>query len=153
MKHTRLVTVSVLLWLVTLCSCSSLFTGTPSGSFPKQAGTFTLVDGPISQPKETPPEYGSEYKSSDGISVSHDVIPYPSADEAKKAFEEYKQLKGPESLMHNESVTESGNKLVFSKDIEEGMKTVTWVSNSWLCRTNSRDRNTAIQLAESLPYK
>jgi hypothetical protein len=152
-KHLLLVFIGVVLLLVILAGCSR--SGAPSGSFPKQAGSFTLVEGPILQPEDkdssTPAHYASEYKLASGTSVSHDVVPYPSADEAKNEMARFKQFR-QESLMQDETLTESGNKLVFSRG-NGGVQTVTWVSNSWLCRTNSRDGNAAIQLADSLPYK
>ncbi len=154
--------------LMTLVGCS--FSGAPSGAFPKQTGSFTLVDGPKAPPQgkedKTQPTYYSEYlaggdkltseeiksRSMAQETVIHSVTPHASVDEAKKAFAEYKEMK--QAVLRpseGESIAESGSRLIVIH--RGGMKTIVWVNNSWLCDVSSRNQNAVAQLADSLPYK
>jgi hypothetical protein len=134
------------------CSPSDL----PSGAFPKQAGSFKLVDGPISRPEHkesnTPKTYYSEYNSASGASLAHSIEVYGSADEAKKAFAEYKEGK-EQGVLPDQTFKESGNKLIFTRGGEGGMMQIKWVCGSGFCDVASRDHEAAQQLADSLPYK
>jgi hypothetical protein len=147
--------IFITIWLILLmtivgCSPSDL----PSGAYPKQAGSFKLVDGPTSRPEHketgTPKTYFSEYTSAGGASLAHTIYVYPSADGAGKEFAEYKKSK-EDGTLPGETFRESGNKSIHVRSNE--MMVIKWVCGSSLCEVASRDHEAAAQLADSLPYK
>lgn len=148
------------LLLITLAGCS----GMPSEAFPKQAGPFTLVEGPradnsLKKTDNVPQPYIALYKSSDGASVRLGVLVYPSAEEAKKALQnvEDRNRKENERIV---TVSKAGDKLVTShKDMDGAIEQVSviWVHNNWFCIADSwggsHRPDAPLQLANSLPYK
>jgi hypothetical protein len=150
--------------LLVLIGCS----GMPSGSFPKQVGSFTLVSGPKLGTEDTakPATYYSEYLeggdklSSEDINeqsrmaktVLYSATPYKSADEARKALNEYKEDK---QLMlrpaAGESIKESGGKVFLTH--RGGMETIVWIKESIFYQIDSRVPGTSEKFVRSLSNK
>ncbi|MDQ3800420.1 MAG: hypothetical protein M3384_13310 [Acidobacteriota bacterium] len=151
MKKRAFITIWLIL-LMTFVGCSP--SDLPSGAYPKQAGSFKLVDGPISRPehKETdsPKTYFSEYQSAGGSSLAHTIYVYRQADRAEKEYAELKNSK-KDGILPGETFRESGNKSIHVRSNE--MMDIKWVCGSSLCEVASRDHEAALQLADSLPYK